>query len=180
MDVAAFIVALFAAAFTGWAAWHARGQKLAADRAVAEAKRASDAAERAASAAEGALGIERQREFERGRPDVEVWFDGSLSSARLTLENTGARPIDSARVELVSADSALVGFAEDETKPRQPAHEFGRLNAGELVMVEFITVEQDRELIEPTVKFLATFRIGDDEWNKLYSVELPPPAFDPF
>ena len=61
---------------------------------------------------------------------------------------------------------------EDDAQPRQRTHEFGRLNPGEPETVEYITV--DPKHYEPTVKFLATFCIGEDEWNKLYSVDLPP------
>jgi hypothetical protein len=127
-------------------------------------------------ASEAVLGLERKRELERGRPDVVARFDRWLSEpivALFALENMGGQPIDAARVEVVSGDSKLVGFAVDETQPRQREHEFGRLNPGKPVPVEFATLDKDPEHYEPTVKFLATFRIGDDEWHKLLSADLP-------
>lgn len=129
---------------------------------------------REARAAEGALSLERQREVERGRPDVDVHFEKWIQvplTAELTIENRSAGVIDRAVVVILTLGPTQAGFTEDQERLRRD-YTFRELAVGVPQRATFMTVDMD-SLDDPKVKFLVTFQNGTDEWTKQYEVDLP-------
>jgi len=85
MDIASFVISCFAAVAAGAAVWYGRGQKRAADRSAAEAKRSADAAAEMAEV-ERARRAEEVAETERRRVRFELVPEGGSAHV---LINTG-------------------------------------------------------------------------------------------